>query len=126
MNHRLKEVLVERRINAPSAQQNGFDYTKFFDFGFFSNAGASFAGAPHPASQNANKENSYIFDIQKQIDPNTLYLHKTVIPRTQQASVVPEVFSIETFKRLRLRLKTLKPHTKLKSNKYRLTNFIGI
>lgn len=88
MSHHLKEVQVERRFNAPqnSAPQNGFDYTKFFDFGYFSNAGASFSGAPHPALRNANKDNSYIIDIQKQLDPNTLFLHKTIIPKTRPAA----------------------------------------
>lgn len=92
--HQLNEVNVERRFDATqnSAPQNGFDYTKFFDFGFFSNTAASFAGAPHPASQNVNKENSYIFDYQKQIDPNTVLLHKTVLPRTQSKNAVPEVY----------------------------------
>jgi hypothetical protein len=98
MAHQLKEVQIERRFDAPQnyanqPQNNGFDYTKFFDFGFFSNAGASFAGAPNP--QNANKENSYIFDIQKQIDPNTLYLQKTVVPRFKPAAA-PEVFTVES------------------------------
>lgn len=96
MSHELKEIQVERRYNAPqisaSAPQNGFDYTKFFDFGFFSNAAANFAGAPHPSLQNANKDNSYVFDIQKQIDPNTILLQKTIVPRTKPVAV-PEVFS---------------------------------
>ena len=91
--HQLNEVNVERRFDASqnSAPQNSFDYTKFFDFGFFSNSAANFAGAPHPASQNINKDNSYIFDYQKQIDPNTILLHKTVLPRTQSAAV-PQVY----------------------------------
>jgi hypothetical protein len=78
---------VERRYDVPqnSAPQGGFDYTKFFDFGFFSNAAANFAGSPHPATQNANRDNSYIFDYQKQIDPNTILLHKTVVPREKPA-----------------------------------------
>lgn len=95
MSHTLKEVQLERRFDAPqNSPQNGFDYTKFFDFGFFSNAGASFSGAPHPAVQNANKENSYIFDIQKQIDPNTIFLQKTIVPRVNSAAV-PKVFSVQ-------------------------------
>ena len=76
--------MVESRYDAQSLPQNNFDYTNFFDFGFFSNMAANFAGAPHPSTQpKQTNEQNYVFNIQKQLDPNTVYLHKTIIPRRQ-------------------------------------------
>ncbi|CRL02472.1 CLUMA_CG015187, isoform B [Clunio marinus] len=78
-NH--KAVQVERRIDASpnyvtyNQPQSNFDYRNFLDFGFFSNAGASFSGAPHPATQRGR-----VFSYQKQLGPDTVVLHKTVIP----------------------------------------------
>lgn len=73
--------------NAPQAQNN-FDYTKFFDFGFFSNAAATLGGAPHPAASQGGQVYSY----QKQISPHTVLLHKTVIPSHVAHQSVAEVF----------------------------------
>lgn len=60
---------------APPSNQptNNFDYTKFFDFGFFSNLGATYSGAPLPSQQNGR-----VISYTKQIDPNTVVFHKTV------------------------------------------------
>jgi len=58
-----------------SLTSNDFDYRKFFDFGFFTNAAANFGGAPLPAAGDAQ-----VLNVQKQIDPNTIFLEKTVIP----------------------------------------------
>lgn len=90
----MKEILIERRFDAApqayvpshSQPQNNFDYSKFFDFGFFSNAGATFGGAPHPATQNGR-----VFSYEKQINPSTVVLHKTVIP-SHLFPPAPEVF----------------------------------
>jgi len=84
-------VHLERRFEAPPPQQNyvayaplqppssapssNFDYRKFFDFGFFSNAAASYGGAPHPAHHTG-----HAFSYEKQLTPNTVVLHKSVVP----------------------------------------------
>lgn len=80
-----KGVHIDRRFDdqeehvnsyaAPPQPQANFDYTKFFDFGFFSNAAAGLSGAAHPSTQNGQ-----VFSYQKQITPNTVVLHKTVVP----------------------------------------------
>lgn len=81
-----KDVYIDQRFDdAPESHVNtyqvqaqpqaNFDYTKFFDFGFFSNAAAGLSGAPHPSTQNGQ-----VFSYEKQISPNTVVLHKTVIP----------------------------------------------
>jgi hypothetical protein len=67
------------RYDAPPPQANNFDYTKFFDFGFFSNAAATFGGAPHPAEQSGR-----VYTYQKQLTPNTVVLHKTVVPEVYE------------------------------------------
>lgn len=100
---KIKQVDVEQRFDAPQQydtiyeaapprrqpQQDNFDYRNFFDFGFFSNAAASFSGAPHPATQNGK-----VYSYQKQISPGTLVLHKSVVPAhyVQQQRYAPEVF----------------------------------
>lgn len=88
-------VQVEGRFDAPqqeyvsnnyaAAQPQPFDYTKFFDFGFFSNAAAAY-GAPHPAAQNGQ-----VFSYQKQISPGTVVLHKSVVPHSYVAQKTAEV-----------------------------------
>lgn len=103
---KIKQVEVEQRFEAPQQQyeappprrqpQDNFDYRNFFDFGFFSNAGASLSGAPHPATQNGQ-----VFAYQKQISPGTVVLHKTVVPvayysqQQQQPQYASEVFKDE-------------------------------
>lgn len=87
-----KIVQLDRRFDAPETRENSyeqnsqpqanFDYRKFLDFGFFSNAGATFAGAPHPSTQNGQ-----VFSYEKQISPNTVILHKTVFPKSEPAEV---------------------------------------
>lgn len=90
-------VQVEGRFDAPQeqyvsknyaavAQPQPFDYTKFFDFGFFSNAAAAYGGAPHPATQNGQ-----VFSYQKQISPGTVVLHKSVVPHSYVAQKTAEV-----------------------------------
>lgn len=84
------EKIVERRVEVAAPQRyiqtyqqpaNNFDYRKFFDFGFFSNLGATYGGAPQPSN------NGHVINVQKQLSPNTLLLHKTVIPASQPQQV---------------------------------------
>lgn len=98
---KIKQVAVEQRFDdtyeapppPPHRQpQDNFDYRNFFDFGFFSNAAASFSGAPHPATQGGR-----VYTYQKQISPGTAVFHKSVVPvhYAQQPQYAPEVFEDE-------------------------------
>lgn len=101
---KIKQVEVEQRFEAPQqyvttyeAQapprrqqpQDNFDYRNFFDFGYFSNAAATFGGAPHPAAQNGK-----VYSYQKQISPGNIILQKTVVPAhyAKQPQYAPEVY----------------------------------
>jgi hypothetical protein len=74
----IKLAQSQARFDAPQQPQSNFDYTKFFDFGFFSNAGASIAGSPHPATQTGR-----VYNYEKQLGPNTVILHKSVVPEVE-------------------------------------------
>jgi len=85
--------LIEKRFETQPVQavhqpRNNFDYRRFVDFGIFSNAGASFSGAPAAANDGV------VVNVEKQITPNTVLLHKTVFPvKSLEQGTETEVFS---------------------------------
>lgn len=58
-------------------QANTFDYRNFFDFGFFSNAAASFGGQVQP------HQNAQTYYTSKQVSPHSVILKKEVVSEPQ-------------------------------------------